>query len=564
MKEILKTSDPRCTHAQLIKTANKDRFLFNNLITKYSKSNLLSDALRVFHQIQYPNVVSWTALISGYTNTNLSLHHFVSMLRHPTVPNQRTLTSLIKTCASLSSLPFGLQVHSLSLKLCLSYLPFTGSALVSFYSKCNMPYEAVKVFDRMSERDEVCYGAIIVGLAQNSQSTQALSVFSDMLYDNVKSSPYSVSGALCAAAELAALEQCRIMHAHTVVTGLDSSVVVGTALIDGYGKSGIVSDARHVFDEMLVDVNIVGWNAMMAAYAQQGDVNSVIGLFDCMKQDEVIADEFSFLAILTACSNAGLSLEAEKWLNCMSSDYGVEPKLEHYTCVVLALGQNGQLEDAAQLAKTMPFKPDAAIWRALLSSCAIHGEMKMATEMSQKLLENNLQDDSAYVILANIHAAAKSWGVVADLWKIMKENGVKKRSARSWIEVRGEVHEFFAMDKRHERTAEIYSKLEELMYAIKKLGYKEVSDAMLHQREWEGKEKALWYHSEKPAVAFGVVSGAAPPGKALRVVKNIRICRDCHEAFKYISRVIEREIVVRDVNRYHRFLDGSCTCRDYW
>ncbi|PIA58262.1 hypothetical protein AQUCO_00500295v1, partial [Aquilegia coerulea] len=535
---ILKTSDPRCTHAQLIKTANKDRFLFNNLITEYSKSNLLSDALRVFHQIQYPNVVSWTALISGYANTNLSFHHFVSMLRHPTVPNQRTLTSLVKTCASLSSLPFGLQVHSLSLKLCLSYLPFTGSALVSFYSKCNMPYEAVKVFDRMSERDEVCYGAIIVGLAQNSQSTQALSVFSDMLYDNVKSSPYSVSGALCAAAELAALragnalaalEQCRIMHAHSIVTGLDSSVVVGNALIDGYGKSGIVSDARRVFDEMLVDVNIVGWNAMMAAYAQQGDVNSVIGLFDCMKQNGVLADEFSFLAILTACSNAGLSLEAEKWLNCMSSEYGVEPKLEHYTCVVLALGRNGQLEDAAQLAKTIPFKPDAAIWRALLSSCAIHGEIKIATEMSQKLLENNLQDDSAYseiigeqltayVILANIHAAAKSWGAVADLWKIMKENGVKKGSARSWIEVRGEVHD----------------KLEELMNAIKKLGYKEVSDAMLHQGEWEGKEKALWYHSEKLAVAFGVVSGAAPPEKSLRVVLWPVQCKGRSDCFRAV------------------------------
>ncbi|KAF5185433.1 Pentatricopeptide repeat-containing protein [Thalictrum thalictroides] len=548
LEEIVETSDPRCTHTQLIKTANKDRCLHNNLITRYSKSNLVSDALRVFHQIQNPNVVSWTALISGYANTNISFHHFLSMLRHPTLPNQRTLTSIFKTCASLSSFSFGLQVHSLSLKLCLSYVPFTGSALVSFYSKCKLPYEAVKVFDRIPTKDEVCYGAIIVGLAQNSQLTQALSVFSDMLYDNVKSSMYSVSGALCATAELAALEQCRIIHAHAVVRGLQSSLVVGTSLVDGYGKSGIVSDARRVFDEMLVGMNIIGWNAMMAAYAQQGDVNSVIELFDCMKQRGILADKLSFLAILTACSNVGSNLEAEKWLNCMSSDYRVEPELEHYTCVILALARNGQLEDATQLAKTMPFKPDAAVWRALLSSCAIHGETKMATEMSQKLLEKNSQDDSAYVILANVHAAAKSWGAVADLWKIMKDIGVKKRSGRSWIEVRGEVHEFLAFDKRHERTAEIYSKLEELMNAIMKLGYKEVSDAMLHQGEWDGKEKALWYHSEKLAVAFGVVSGA-PPGKPLRVVKNLRICRDCHEAFKYMGRVIEREIVVRDVNR---------------
>ncbi|XP_010262446.1 PREDICTED: pentatricopeptide repeat-containing protein At4g33170-like [Nelumbo nucifera] len=559
--------DPRCIHAYTIKrfkTANGDPSLYNSLITLYSKSDLLSDALRLFHLIESPNVVSWTALISAHGNTLCSLQHFISMLRRPVLPNQRTLASLLKTCASLPCLPFGLQLHSLSLKLSLSHLPFAGSALVRFYSKCRLPADARKVFDRIPQRDEVCYSAIIVGLAQNSRCIDALSVFADMKSAGVVSTMYSVSGALRAAAEAAALEQCRIIHAHAVVTGLELNLVVGTSLVDGYGKSGLVMDAQRVFDGMLPDANIVLWNAMMAGYAQQGDKKSVLELFNGMKDQGLVADEYSFLAILTACCNVGSVLEAQQWISCMKSDYGVEPGLEHYTCVVGAMARAGQLEDAERLAMTMPFKPDAAVWRALLSACAVHGAVDMAWTMGRRLLEHDPRDDSAYVILANVHATAGRWAEVAEVWKLMKDRRVRKEGGRSWIEVRGEVHVFLSGDRRHERTAEIYAKLAELMEEIRKLGYVEVSDAMLHEVEAAEKRAALWYHSEKLAVAFGLVVGAAPPGKALRVVKNLRICRDCHEAFKYMSKVIDREIVVRDVNRYHRFLQGSCTCGDYW
>ena len=146
----------------------------------------------------------------------------------------------------------------------------------------------------------------------------------------------------------------------------------------------------------------------------------------------------------------------------------------------------------------------------------------------------------------------------------MKDRRVKKKGGKSWIEVKGNVHVFWAGDRRHERTEEIYAKLAELMKEIEKLGYKPVWDEMLHEVGESEKREALWYHSEKLALAYWVVSGAAPPGKPLRIVKNLRICKDCHEAFKYISRVIEREIIVRDVNRYHKFLNGSCTCGDIW
>ncbi|XP_059632305.1 pentatricopeptide repeat-containing protein At4g33170-like [Cornus florida] len=556
--------DPRRIHAHAIKTSNTERSLLNNLITLYSKSNLLSDALRLFHQIPFPNVVSWTALISAHSNTLCSLHHFISMLRHPILPNQRTLASLFKTCAALPSLSFGLQLHTLSLKLSLSTQPFAASALVHFYSKTRLPNEARKVFDEIPERDDVCYSTVIVGLAQNSRSFEALSYFADMRACNVGSSMYSLSGALRGVAELAALEQCRIIHGHSVVTGLGSKVIVATALVDGYGKCGLILDARGLFDELLPDMNVIGWNAMMAAYAQQGDNNSVTELFGSMEARGLVPDEYSFLALLTSFCNAGLVSETEHWLAKMKLDYGLEPWLEHYTCLVGAMGRAGRLEDAERVAMTLPFEPDAAVWRALLSTSAYHGNADMARAMAKRLLELDPRDDSAYVIVANAFAGAGRWQEVKEVRKMMKDKRVRKKGGRSWIEVRGEVHVFLAGDKKHERADEIYTKLAELMEEIEKLGYVPIWDEVLHEMEEAEKREVLWHHSEKLAVAFGLLSGAAPPGKALRIVKNLRICRDCHEAMKYISRVVKREIIVRDVNRYHRFLNGSCTCRDYW
>ncbi|KAJ7950925.1 Pentatricopeptide repeat-containing protein [Quillaja saponaria] len=431
------------------------------------------------------------------------------MLRNPTLPNHRTLATLFKTCATLPCLNFGVSLHCLAVKLSLSDEPFTGSSLINFYSKCRLPKEARKVFNEIPQKDEVCYAAAIVGLAQNS----------------------CVSGALRAAAELASLEQCKIIHAHAVVTRFDSNVVVGSAVVDGYCKAGLVPDARRCFDENLPSMNMVGWNAMMAGYAQQGDPKSTLELFYSMEARGLVLDVYSFLAILTSFSNRGLFLETEQWLTCMKENNGLEPWLEHYTCLVGAMGRAGRLEDAERIAMTMPFEPDAAMWRALLSTCAYHG-------------------------------AERRWGEVAEVRKMMKDRRVKKEGGRSWVEVQGKVHIFLAGDRRHERSEEIYHKLAELMEEIEKLGYVPVWCEMLHEVGEREEKEALWHHSEKLALAFGVVSGAVPLGKAIRIVKNLRICKDCHHAFKYTSRVLEKEIIVRDVNRYHRFLNGSCTCGD--
>lgn len=561
--------DPRVVHGRALRTAVADRFLCHHLITLYSKSpGLLHYSSRIFFtQIPSPNVVSWTSLISAHSTSTAALHHFISMLRHPVFPNPRTLASILGTCTALLCHSFGFSLHSLSMKLGLSSEMFTGSSLLNFYFKCRRSSDAMKVFNEMLERDEVCYSASIVGLAQNSRPVDALSVLAQMRRDGIRSTMYSISGALKAASEMAALEQCEIIHAHAVVTGLNQNVIVVGALIDGYGRSGSVLEARQAFDENLTIMNIVGYNAMMSGYAQQGDIELVMELLHNMEGRGLVPDEYTFLAILSACNNSGSLVEVvEQWFARMRAVYGLEPRLEHYNCLISAMGHAGRLEDAQRIALTMPFEPDAAIWRSLLMACRHHGDVDKARIMAERLLELNPNDDSTYVIASMALSSAGKWDEVAQLRRTMKDMRVRKEVGQSWVVTQGRVHVFVAGDRRHPERAEIYEKLEELMGAIEQLGYVPVMDDMQHHEsevETERRER-FRHHSEKLAAAFGLLEGVMPPGKALRIVKNLRICRDCHEVFKYLSRLVGREIIVRDVNRYHRFSNGACTCRGFW
>ncbi|KAL3828296.1 hypothetical protein ACJIZ3_017098 [Penstemon smallii] len=488
------------------------------------------------------------------------------MLRHPTktLPNAHTFATLLKTCASLPSNSLGPQLQSLSFKLSFSDNRFVRSAFVSLYCKTRDLDSAQKMFNEMSDRDEVCFAAVINGLALNKRPIEALRCFVEMRRQNVSSTFHSVSGVLRAVSNAAILEQCRVVHGHALVTGLDLNVYVGTALIGGYGKCGLVEEARRVFDEFEIGLNLAVWNAMMAGYAQQGRKDDVLELFRSMESRGIEPDEYSFLAILTAFYNAGMAMETEMWLNKMKTRYKLEPRIEHYTCLVGAIGRAGRIEEAERVALTMPYKPDAAVWRVLLTSCGSNANADIGWRMSEKLLEIDSEDDSAYVILANVFASAGRWDEVKKLWKTMREKGVRKEVGRSWVEVRGDVHVFFAGDRRHARKDEIYAKLTYLKEEIEKLGYVPNWDEMLHELEEKEKGDMLWYHSEKLALAFGLLSGVTPLGKPLRIIKNLRICKDCHEVFKYISTVEEKEIIVRDVHRYHRFLNGSCNCGDFW
>ncbi|XP_020401127.1 LOW QUALITY PROTEIN: pentatricopeptide repeat-containing protein At2g03880, mitochondrial [Zea mays] len=549
--------DPAVLHAVLIKTASSSRTAYNLLFSRYHPSLSLHLLSRLPFHFR-PTAASLTSSLSSLSASSPA--SVLPLLRRvlgmsPALLADGPLSSLLRSMPP-SIAP---HVHALAFKLALSSSPYSASCLITLTrirpltASARSPASARHLFDEIpvANRDPVCYSSTIVGLAQNGWYEESLSVFAGMRVNAVDSTMYALSGALRAAAGLAVLEQTCGIHAHAVVVGLDGNVCVGTALVDAYGKAGGVDDAARVFKGLGADRNLITWNTVLSAHAQQGDVQAVIGLFNQMMELGFAPDGLTFLAVLTACSNAGAATEAEFWLETMQSKYSVKPGLEHYTCVVGAMARMGRLEDAESVACTMPCKPDAAVWRTLLMGCVVHRKVDLAESMGQRLLEINPKDDSAYVLLANVYSAAGKKNEEAEAWTAMRDHGVRKEGGRSWIEVRGLVHVFVANERRHEQLLEIYDKLTELILEVEKLGYKETDEGFGH-------------HSERLALAYGLISGAAPSGKVLRIVKNLRICAHCHEFFKYASMVIDRVIVVRDVNRYHTIKKGDCSCRDCW
>ena len=291
----------------------------------------------------------------------------------------------------------------------------------------------------------------------------------------------------------------------------------------------------------------------MAGYAQNGLGMKVTEIFENMLEMKCSPDHISYVSVLSGCSHAGLVTEGKQYFYSMTEDFGISPTSEHFSCMVDLLGRAGLLEEAKNLIDGMPFKPNAAIWGALLGACRTHCESKLAEVAVRNLLEFDVEESGSYILLANIYLDSGKLESVADVRKLMREKGIRKNPGCSWIEVENRVHVFTVDETNHPQIKDIYRKLEEMMKKIEDTGnYKNAIRSLRGQG----------YHSEKLAVAFGLIN--LPTWMPIHVMKNLRVCNDCHLTIKLISLVTSRELIVRDGYRFHHFKNGFCSCGDYW
>jgi pentatricopeptide repeat protein len=292
----------------------------------------------------------------------------------------------------------------------------------------------------------------------------------------------------------------------------------------------------------------------------QGD--EALALFSQMQKAGLKPDAISFIAVLSACSHAGLVDEGREYFNRMSQDYCITPKVEHYSCMADLLGRAGHLGEAVELIDNMPLKPSIQAWGTLLSACRINGNVELAEYLAERIFDIDPENEAYHVLLSNIYAAAGRWDDVTKLRAMMKDSGLKKTPGCSLIQVRNRVYSFLVGDRSHPQSEKIYEMLENLSRQMKEAGYVPDTNVVLHNVEEEVKEDMLSCHSEKLAIAFGLIN--ISPVAPIRIIKNLRVCGDCHSATKFISKIVKREIVVRDANRFHHFKDGLCSCGDYW
>ncbi|KAJ0982896.1 hypothetical protein J5N97_011151 [Dioscorea zingiberensis] len=586
---------PACSRLEMFSTgreihayALRNDDLFENsfvacaLVDMYCNFGKVDEGRHVFDRVSERRIGIWNAMISGYAQNGLYEEALDLFIEVETIagltPNATTLASALPACVCSEVFSCKESIHGYVVKRGLGCDKYVQNALMDMYFRVGKIEVSRRIFNGMEARDLVSWNTMITGCIITGHFSEAFQLLSQMqrtrntdeeqdmdaiVNTNYKPNNISLITVLPACATLAALAKGKEIHAYAVRNSLASDVAVGSALVDMYAKCGCLTLSRRVFDRM-AKRNVITWNVLIMAYGMNGQGEEALRLFqDMVVRGEAKANEVTFIAVFAACSHSGMVNQGVELFHRMRKDHGVEPTPDHYACVVDLLGRAGKLEEAYHLITTMkPGTQQAEVWSSLLGSCRTHGDVELGETAANHLFQLEPNVASHYVLLSNIYAAAGLWDKATEIRKKMKELGVKKEPGCSWIEVGDQVHQFRAGDSLHPQCARLHSFLEKLWSRMRKEGYVPDTSCVLHNVDEDEKELILCGHSEKLAIAFGILN--TPPGTPIRVAKNLRVCNDCHTASKYISKIEGREIILRDIRRFHHFRNGFCSCGDYW
>ncbi|XP_015892248.3 pentatricopeptide repeat-containing protein At4g30700 [Ziziphus jujuba] len=542
---------------------HSDAFVLTGLVSMYSKCGEIDTARLLFEQIGQPDLICYNAMIAGYTCNNdieSSVRLFMELLASGERINSSTMVGLIPVSSPFGHLQLASSIQSFCLKSGILTHSSVTTALTTVYCRLNEIESARQLFDESPAKSLPSWNSIISGYTQNGLTETAISLFREMMSEFTPN-PVTITSVLSACAQLGALSLGKWVHSLIKHENLESNIFVSTALVDMYAKCGNIIKARELFDSM-TEKNAVTWNAMISGYGLHGHGHDALKLFSEMLHSRVSPTGVTFLSVLYACSHAGLVREGDEIFQSMVHDHGFEPLSEHYACMVDIFGRAGQLEKALKFIRNMPVEPGPAVWGALLGACMIHKDRNLARVASERLFELDPKNTGYYVLLSNIYSADRNFPKAASVREVVKSRKLAKTPGCTLIEIGETPHVFTAGDRSHPQATSIYAMLEKLTGKMREAGFQTETVPALHDVEEEEKELMVKVHSEKLAIAFGLIS--TEPGTEIRIIKNLRVCLDCHNATKFISKITARVIVVRDANRFHHFTDGICSCGDYW
>ncbi|KAM0944060.1 putative tetratricopeptide-like helical domain superfamily [Dioscorea sansibarensis] len=439
----------------------KDIVLFNILMSWYVKRGCFLDALQVFDEL----------MASGVR------------------PDQYTIVSLLVCCGQLKRVLVGKSVHGWVVRR----IGYQGwglvlcNALLDMYVKCEEMDSAMKIFDRIGERDSVSWNIMIMGFnsvgefdlayrafeempkkdlvswnsllsgyLQKGNYKRVIELFHFMLSQNdVKPDKVTAVTFIGAAAEMGVLDQGRVVHGWVSKLYGISDAFVGSAVIDMYCKCGSIERACVVF-EMVSERDITVWTAMMSGLALHGHGTKALELFWDMQREDLLPNNVTLLAALTACAHGGLVDQGVQIFQSMKHVYGITPGVEHYGCLVDVLARSGQLTEAMNVIQMMPVKPSSSIWGSVLSAAKTCGNMKLAEDALMELVKLEPEEEGGYILLSNVYAACRRWTYSGKIRGVMESKGAKKLPGWSSVVLDGLVHYFFSSDKRHRRWPDIY------------------------------------------------------------------------------------------------------------
>lgn len=534
-----------------------DVFVQGSLVNMYSKCGEIDCARKVFDGMIDKDVVLWNSLIDGYARcgeTDIALQLFEEMPERDAF-SWTVLVDGLSKCGKVES------ARKLFDQMPCRNL-VSWNAMINGYMKSGDFDSARELFYQMPMRDLVTWNLMIAGYELNGQFMDALNMFIKTLTLDSKPSHATLVSALSAVSGLAVLSMGSWIHSYMEKNGFVLDGILGTSLIEMYAKCGCIESALAVF-RAIEKKKVAHWTAIIVGLGIHGMADQALTLFLEMCRTGIKPNAITFVGVLNACNHAGLVDAGRRYFDMMTNEYKMEPSVEHYGCLVDILCRAGHLEEAKNIIENMPISPNTVIWMSLLGGSRNHGNIDIGEYAAQHVIEMAPETIGCYVLLSNMYAVSGMWEKVSKIREMIYRRGVRKDPGCSSIEHKGVLHKFIVGDKSHPQTTEIYAKLSEMKEELKCVGHVPDTTQVLLCIEGEEEKKAeLENHSERLAIAFGLIN--VKPGSPIRILKNLRVCNDCHSVTKLLSKIYSREIIVRDNIRFHHFKYGSCSCKDYW
>ncbi|KAF6138120.1 hypothetical protein GIB67_033534 [Kingdonia uniflora] len=552
----------------------------NALVDMYMKCKAVETAKAVFDEATDRNLVLYNTMMSNYVRVGMAEEAFIvlaEMLQLYLRPDKVTVMAIVTACSELGNLGFGRQTYCYILRNGLNGFDSVSNSVIDMYMKFGEPKLALRVFDLMLSKTVVSWNTMIAGFIRNSDMESAFRFFKEMPEKNlvswntmvgalvqdslfvevfelfrmmqteeVKADKVTMVGVASACGYLGSLELAKWIHAYIDKNEIQCDVQLSAALVNMYARCGDPKISMQLFDK-IGEKDVSAWTTAIGAMGMEGDGRRAVELFHEMIADGVKPDGVAYVTILTACSHSGLLEEGRSLFRSMKNDYGISPQIVHYGCMVDLLGRAGLLEEALELIEKMQIEPNDVIWGTLLAACRTHNNVELATFVADRITKLASERTGIFILLSNIYASAGKWTDMANVRMQLKENGLHKLPGSSSIEVNGAFHEFTSSGVSHGQITHITKMLDEISCRLKDAGHvPDLTNVLLDVDDQE-KEYTLIRHSEKLATAFGLIS--TDQGALIRIVKNLRMCSDCHSFTKLVSEIYNREIVVSDNNR---------------
>ena len=469
----------RKVHGFVLKTGLEfDIYVCNSLIDMYAQLGEVVFFTKLFEEMPERDSVSWNVMISAYVRCSRFVDA-VGVFRRMRVesnekPDEATVVSTLSACTALKNLELGKEIHDY-VRNNLDFTVRISNALLDMYAKCGFLSVARKLFDEMPMKNVICwtsmvagyinYGkldearelferspvrdvvlwtAMINGYVQYNQFDEAMILFQEMQNRRIRADKFTMVALLTGCAQMGALEQGKWIHDYIDEHEIKIDAIVGTALIEMYAKCGCIEESLEIFEGMR-DKDTATFTSIICGLAMNGKTNKALELFSEMERVGVNPDDITFIGVLSACSHAGLVEEGRQFFHSMTETYEIEPKSQHYGCLIDLFGRAGLLDEAEELIEKIPNDNNVIVvplYGALLSACRIHGNVELGERVARRLADIESSDSSVHMLLANLYASADKWEDMTKVRRNMKDLGVKKVPGCSSIEINGVVREF--------------------------------------------------------------------------------------------------------------------------